>query len=245
MACREGALPRFPRPMTASPSEREASSVEQLLLVEEISHRVVNEYTAAIAAIGLEVARTTEPRARAALIRIQAHLRALADAHRALQAPVGPVEADLAEYLDRLCAALSAAMPRPRPIRMVREGDSASLATDDCWRVGLIIAELITNAVRHGSNGDGSAIVVEVRTLGKRLECQVADSAGPSPDPGPSRGRGIVSRLAADLGGSVSWRFEPHGVTATLSIPLSVNGSALSGSPLAGSDWAAADSGHR
>ena len=46
--------------MTALQSENEAAGGEQFLLVEEITHRFLNEYATAIATIEREVARTVE-----------------------------------------------------------------------------------------------------------------------------------------------------------------------------------------
>ena len=200
-----------------------------MLLVEEITHRVANEYAIAIASIGMETARIVDPDARAALRRVAAKLGAFAEAHRALQSPGCNGEMNLGDHLDRLCAAISDAALRERGVKLILLEDEIVLAPERCWRVGLIVAELITNAVRHGFGCNGGMIVVEVRRVGAEVLCQVADNGGSLPDPPPSRGRHVVEGLAGELGGDIRWRFGPNGVTAMLSFPLGLELSATLG----------------
>jgi two-component sensor histidine kinase len=201
-------------------SETRATVVAPLLLVEEINHRVANEYAIAIASIGLEAARIVDAEARAALRRVAAKLGAFAEAHRALESPSSNGEMSLGDHLDRLCAAISDAALRDRGVKLILLEDEILLAPERCWRVGLIVAELITNAVRHGFGGAGGMIVIEVRRHGAEVSCQVADNGGSLPNPPASRGRQVVEALAGELGGEVSWRFGPDGVTANLNFPL-------------------------
>ncbi|MDB5480528.1 MAG: hypothetical protein JWO83_1581 [Caulobacteraceae bacterium] len=206
-------------PCHHAPPEREVAKAEQLLLVEEITHRVLNEYAVAIAWINLEAMGTTDPDSRAALGRTESRLRALVNAHRALQAPANAGDVDLGGYLERLCAALAAACLRQTRIELCLHERSILLTTDRCWRVGLIVAELITNSTRHAPNGGAGVIAVDVGLAGDHVRCQVADCGGGCADPGPSRGRHVVERLAQDLGGAASWRFGSQGVTAVLAFP--------------------------
>jgi two-component sensor histidine kinase len=209
---------------TAHAPEERPTVAAPLLLVEEISHRVANEYAIAIASIGLEAARIMDADARAALRRVSTKLSAFAEVHRALQSPRADDEMNLGDHLDRLCAAISDAALRDRGVKLILLEDEIVLSSEKCWRVGLIIAELITNAVRHGFGGKGGMIVIEVRQAGAEVLCQVSDNGGCEPDPPASRGRKVVEGLAGDLGGDISWRFEPSGVTALLSFPSAVSG---------------------
>jgi len=195
---------------------------EPLLMVEEISHRVANEYAGAIAAINVEATHIADADARAALRRTTDKLQAIAEAHRALQAPATAGDMSLGDYLDRVCAALSEASLREHGVKLILVEDVVMLEARRCWRVALIIAELITNSVRHGFKPSGGMIVVEVRLVGGDVVCVVADNnGGCAPNPPPSRGRRVVERLARDLSGDIQWFFGPRGVTATLAFPAS------------------------
>jgi two-component sensor histidine kinase len=198
-------------------------ATEPLLLVEEISHRVVNEYAGAIAAINFEATRIADADARAALRRSSDRLQAFAEAHRALQAPAAPGDMCLDDYLDRLCAALSEASLRERGVKLILVEDNVTLAAEQCWRVGLIVAGLITNSVQHGFDGSKGMIVVEVRQAGNEIVCTVADNGGCALNPTPSRGHRVVERLARELNGEIRWRFGPNGVTASLSFPAALH----------------------
>ena len=192
-----------------------------LLMVEEISHRVANEYAGAIAALNLEATRIADADARAALRRTTDKLQMFAEAHRALQAPVAAGDMCLGDYLDRVCAALSEASLRERGVRLILVEDVVSLPARHCWRVALIIAELITNSVRHGFQEPGGMIVVEVRQACGEVVCVVADNGSCTASSPPSRGCRVVERLAGELCGDVRWFFGPRGVTATLAFPVS------------------------
>ena len=196
---------------------------EPLLMVEEISHRVVNEYAGAIAAINVEATHIVDADARAALRRTTGRLHAFAEAHRALQAPAAAGDICLGDYLDRVCAALSEASLRERSVKLILVEDDVTLEAKRCWRVALIIAELITNSVQHRFQSSGGMIVVEIRQVGREIVCVVADNNGDCTPGPPSRGLRVVERLARELSGDIQWLFGPRGVTVTLSFPTSQN----------------------
>jgi two-component sensor histidine kinase len=202
----------------------QAPRIEPLLLVEEISHRVVNEFTIAILALRHEACRIVDADAQVALQRVATRLAAFADAHRALQPPEAASDLNLADYLNHLLARLSKASLHDHHIMLRLIDDDITLEPERCWRVGLIIAELVANSAKHGRGDRGGAIIVEVRQAGAELYCTVADNGGPKTrHPIPSRGLRLIERLSAELGGDVAWSFRPTGVTAILTFPLSTS----------------------
>jgi len=190
-----------------------------LHLVEEISHRVINEYTEAIASLSL-AARSADAQARLALDVAASRLRAHAEAHRALLAPSGDQRVDLAEHLAMVCRCMSAATLADHHIRLVLETDEVWLDADRCWRAGLIVAELIRNAVRHGLADCTGRIRVTVNRTSGCVSCLVCDNGSGRPHlQQPGRGRRLVQALAAELDGSVSWRFTPSGCHVEFHFP--------------------------
>jgi two-component sensor histidine kinase len=199
-----------------------AASLEPapLLLVGEISHRVLNEYTHAITTLALARAGTTDITARSALAGAERRLRAHANLHRALRPPAAKRRCDLGEYLEGVCAALSCANLRDRGIRLTLIPSEAMVAADRCWRVALIISELVNNAMRHAFGAGGGRILVEVETLGPWIQCRVSDDGRPGAGDRPEgRGRRIVESLTQALAGQIAWRFEPTGTEVVLRIP--------------------------
>ena len=191
-----------------------------LLLVGEISHRVLNEYTHAITTLALARAGTTDVTAQGALAAAEGRLRAYANVHRALRPPPGGRRYDLGAYLEQICAALSCAGLREKGVRLLLVPSDVTLTADRCWRVALIVAELVNNAVRHAFNEGGGRIVVEVESLGPTILCRVADDGRPpSSSLSQGQGRRIVESLAHALGGRIEWLFGRTGTEVVLVIP--------------------------
>ena len=88
------------------------------------------------------------------------------------------------------------------------------------WRVCLIVAELVRNAVRHGLQGRPGVIDVDVKTAGLRIQCIVTDDGCAETDPVEGRGRRLVRALAAELQGSVNWWFTNSGSTVNVEFPI-------------------------
>jgi two-component sensor histidine kinase len=89
-------------------------------------------------------------------------------------------------------------------IRVLLSADDLRLEGERCWKVGLIVSELLTNVGRHAQFDDRRpALRVELTLAGNVVRCKVSDN-GSAPEP-VRRGRGltIIGELAASLGGSV------------------------------------------
>jgi two-component sensor histidine kinase len=193
--------------------------VDSLLLVREITHRVVNEYSHAIAGIRLAEREAVSAEARAVLSAAAKRLLTYAEAHRALQPPHGQGTADLADYLSRLCATMSAARLEERGARLTLTSDSIALAVERCWRIGLIVSELITNSVRHGLKDGSGHIRVEMEAGRYTSICRVIDDGDGSAICRPGQGLGVIAGLVSEIGGAISWRFAPSGTLAELIFP--------------------------
>jgi two-component sensor histidine kinase len=189
---------------------------QPLHLIDEISHRVVNEYTEAICALGQAATASRDIRVQLALTSAASRLRAQVEAHRALQAPIVEGPMDLGEYVGQLCACLAKAPLGENGMRLSVDADEIWLDAGQCWRVGLIVAELVRNAARHGLSGAAGAVWVLVEDEGDRIICSVCDDGGGEPTLRPGRGRRLVQALAAELGGSVEWTFAPAGCCVRL-----------------------------
>jgi two-component sensor histidine kinase len=189
-----------------------------LHLVEEISHRVVNEFSEAIAMISL-AARAQDGAGRAALEQAAERLRAHAHGHRALLPPKTRQLLDLAEHLERVCGAMALAFIADNGARLLLRADNVLLPADRCWRIGLIVAELVRNAARHGLSGGDGLIVVRILADPGKLRCIVCDNGNAAPKSSTGLGQGLVRRLAGDLGGEVQWRFTDHGCTVEAEFP--------------------------
>jgi two-component sensor histidine kinase len=194
------------------------SATDSWLLVEEIIHRTANEYAAAVASISRAAARCANPDARTALAGAARRLLDYAEIHRALQPPRSAGLADLSIYLRGLCGAIVRARLAERKIHLTLVEESIDIEAEQCWLVGMIVSELITNAARHGLRHGGGGIVVWLSAQNGTVRCLVTDD-GRSIDPTPGRGTRIARALARELGGHINWRFRPSGTAALLHFP--------------------------
>jgi two-component sensor histidine kinase len=189
-----------------------------LVLVEEFAHRVVNEYTRAIAGLVLAARQAPDESARCQLLKAADRLHAQAHAHRTLAMPAAEADCDVAEYIARVCLAVANALQCEPGLQLNLGTFEATWPSDRCWRLALIVSELIHNAARHG-DGHGE-IVVELSSAGSELVCQVNNPAACPVAPNLGRGRRVIAALAHELGGRADWLFTPTSACAWVAIPL-------------------------
>jgi two-component sensor histidine kinase len=192
---------------------------EGLLLVEEINHRLFDEYALASDSLRVEARRTVDRTARSVLTRAADRLWMAARAHQVLEPPATSGEVNLADYLERLCAALSFAKLRHRGIRLTILQDDIFLAAERCWQVGLILHELITDATRYGFDGRCGQILIEVTQDGPDVLYRVADDCDRVGSVTSSREHRLVEWLALHLQGHVSWNRLAGVAAAVLRFP--------------------------
>jgi two-component sensor histidine kinase len=191
-----------------------------MLMVAEISHRVVNEYTAAICGLRVAASSIDDERARNAIERAASRLTRSAEAHRALCMPRQSPTFQASAYLEKVCDAVLATWPQDQEIDMTFIDREVVLDAGLSWRLGLIVAELIANCCRHAFVKSGGRIVVDLRTTQDHVQCEVADNGWGGPSSADGLGTRIVDGIAAELAGMVSRRATPGGRTVTVTIPM-------------------------
>jgi two-component sensor histidine kinase len=201
----------------------ERSPFEASLLLREFSHRINNEFASAIGVISIAKARSANDEAKAALAAVLAQLQNYARVHHALQIPEQTMCIDGAEYLRQLCQAISRSRLESKGIELQLVERTIRMNSERCWRLGLIISELITNAERHAFRNGGGLIRVELMPSLSFVECRVTDSGTSEANTRPGHGRRIVEALAKSLGGTIEQRFGSHGATTVLIFPAEID----------------------
>ena len=204
--------------MELSISDRSFSDAE--LLLREYSHRINNEFASAIGVISIAAARTLDDQAKAALAAVRERLENYAEVHHALQMPEHSTSVDAGIYLRRLCQAISRSKLDAGDIELLLVERSFHMDSERCWRLGLIVSELITNAVRHAFHGGGGTIRVELLPSASFVECRVTDNGSGAANANHGHGLKIVGALADSLGGRIDMQFGPRGATCVLIFPL-------------------------
>ena len=189
------------------------------LLVQELTHRINNELASTIGFVRLMAAHSSNDEVKLALAGVMQHLHDFAGIYRALQMPAADHWVDAAKYLRELCQAISRAKLQYRDIELALLESPLKLNALRCWRLGMIVSELIGNASRHAFRGGGK-IQVELFNRGTVVECSVTDNGCGLENARPGQGLKIIRSLADSLQGNVDLRFGARGTIATLSFPL-------------------------
>jgi two-component sensor histidine kinase len=191
------------------------------LLLCELNHRIKNELTSVICAVSAKAVRSDSVAVRAALLDVVDLLHQWADVHRALHIPDQGRLTDAARYLQQLCFSITKYRLDRLGMRVLFSADELRLEGERCWKLGLIVSELLTNVARHAQFDDRHPESrVELMLAGNVVKCGVSDN-GSAPEPiRRSRGLTIIGELADSLGGRVHTSCAAEGSSFLLTFPL-------------------------
>jgi len=191
------------------------------LLLRELNHRINNELTYAICTVSAKAVESDNVAVKAALLDVVDLLDQCADVHRALHMPDQERLTDVAKYLQQLCFSMTKYRLERLAIRVLFSADDLRLEGERCWKLGLIVSELLTNVARHAQfDARHPELRVELTLAGNIVKCRVCDN-GSTPEPF-RRGGGlaIIGELASSLGGRVHTSSAAEGSSFLLTFPL-------------------------
>jgi PAS domain S-box-containing protein len=206
--------------------ERELEELLQQkdLLLEEMRHRVANtlQIIASILLIKARTVRSAETR-----LHLQdAHQRVMSVAamQQQLQASEPGATIELGPYLSRLCETLAASMigdRRPISLKVHVEGGTAP--SSQAVSVGLIVTELVINALKHAFPDDRSdgTVIVAYDLAEPNWRLTVSDNGigrpeGHSDKTNAGLGTTIIEALAKQLDARVDVLMDPYGTTVSI-----------------------------
>ena len=184
---------------------REALAAQRML-AREADHRIKNSLQLVAALLRLQSGRAADPLTRAALEAATARVRAVAEAHRALQNSADLRSVQLHDMLRDLAAAAAALHPGADIRILAPEG--LSLDAERAIPLALVLSELVTNALKHAYPEDqGGPVYLMAEANGDRLLAVVADDGRGMAEGGAahgSLGETVVRSLARQIGASLS-----------------------------------------
>jgi PAS domain S-box-containing protein len=206
----------------AERSLREAS--EQLrrsledknVLLREIHHRVKNNMQVVSSLLYLQSARVSDPGARRWLAESRDRVASMALVHEMLYASPGLARIDFGDYLGRLVHGLAGSWGPGGRVELRQRVDDVALDVDTAVPLGLLINELVTNALKHASPGEhgGKVRVGLERGEPGELVLTVEDDGAGLPDAvdveNPATlGLSLVRTLVDQLDGRLNVRRRP------------------------------------
>jgi len=181
---------------------------EKAAMLKELQHRVANSLQI-IASVLLQSAR----RVQSEEIRHHLHsahhrVMSVASVQRQL-ATTGEDEVRIHAYLTELCESIGASMIRdPALLSLSVEADASVTNSEISVSLGLIVTELVINALKHAFPGDSAGTIkVAYRSQGATWRLSVGDDGVgmPSGNVGkPGLGTSIVRALASQLKAAVT-----------------------------------------
>jgi PAS domain S-box-containing protein len=198
--------------------------LEKDMLLEEMRHRVANSLQI-IASILLIKARTVQ--SEETRLQLQdAHQRVLSVAavqqHLHVSGGAKPIE--IGNYLSKLCETLAQSMiGGSRPISLKVEADPGAAASNQAVSIGLIVTELVMNALKHAFPDEkkDAAIVVSYKVADGDWKLAVSDNGVGKPDVSASDKKGglgtsLVQSLAKQLDAQVDVASGLHGTAVSI-----------------------------
>lgn len=183
---------------------RERLLRDNALLLQEVRHRVANSLQIIASVLMQNARRVSSDEARGHLRDAHQRVIAVAELERQLAASTFE-DVELQTYFGRLCDSLRASMiSSAQDVTLTVTGPPALVAANVSISLGLIVTELVINALKHAfPDGQSGAITVDYRAEGSRWALSVSDDgAGIPRDNAPPRaglGSSIVEALARQL----------------------------------------------
>ena len=194
------------------------------VLLEELNHRMANSLQI-IASIILMKARTVNSNeTRLHLQDAHKRVMSVAAVQQQLHASGAGGPIAMVPYLTKLCETLATSMigdDRPASLKVV--GDGGHATAREAESLGLIVTELVMNALKHAFSADSveRRILVSYEVSGTNWKLSVADNGIGWPEglfaqARTGLGTGIVQALAQQLGAKVETAGGPDGTTVSI-----------------------------
>jgi two-component sensor histidine kinase len=189
-------------------------------LLREVNHRVGNSLQLVSSMISLQSKALPDKAAREALRAAQSRIEAVAQVHRRLYTSVHVGQVALDDYLTGLVDELRQSLPAGFRARIDLKADPLEADTDRAVSLGVVAAELITNAVKYAYRGKSGPIRVRLLADGEGHALLIVEDDGVGLDGGPAKGTGlgakILHAMASSLGSKVEYEPREKGVRAML-----------------------------
>ena len=194
------------------------------VLLEELQHRIANSLQIIASIILMKARAVQSEETRLHLQDAHKRVMSIAAVQRQLHASGATGSIEIAPYLSRLCETLATSMigdTRPISLKVVGEGGSAT--SRQAESLGLIVTELVMNALKHAFPDEKveGQITVAYEMAGTNWKLSVSDNGIGKPDGVFAQGKsglgtGIIKALSQQLDAQVETLAGPEGTTVSI-----------------------------
>jgi two-component sensor histidine kinase len=195
---------------------------DKAMLMQEVQHRVANSLQIIASVLMQSARRVQSEEARGHLHNAHHRVMSIATLQRQLSSSDGG-SIELRAYLTQLCQSLGASMiAEPERVSIEVRVDDSAVEADISVSLGLIVTELVINALKHAFPGDRvGRILIEYGSEGSDWTLGVTDDGIGMPTgadtPKAGLGTGIVEALARNLEGEIVVSDANPGTAVTIS----------------------------
>jgi len=197
---------------------------QKQILFQEMQHRVANSLQIIASILLLKARAVTSEETRNHLQDAHQRVMSVAAVQQHLHATDGIDRIEVASYLEKLCGSLASSMvgdSRPITIKVVAaKGD---IESSEAVSVGLIVTELLINAIKYAFPTDraGAEVVVTYEIQGADWRLTVADNGvGRQTDQAGLANSGLGTAVVKALAEQLGARIDPISSDAGMSISI-------------------------
>ncbi|OYU90841.1 MAG: two-component system sensor histidine kinase/response regulator [Bradyrhizobiaceae bacterium PARB1] len=184
-----------------------ALAAEREVLLREVNHRVGNSLQIIASLLHLQASSAREDDVKAALTNAMGRVAAVAQVHRRLYTSHDLKSVLLNQYLEALLEDLRRSAEGNRMSRLTLKAKTIEIDPDRAVAIGIIVNELVMNAVKYAYPDGAGPIHVELDGHGHDLELSITDDGvglNVKADPrSTGMGQRIVSAMANKLDATV------------------------------------------
>lgn len=186
-----------------------ASLHEREILLQEIHHRVKNNFQVMLSMLNLQMRKLNVPEAYDVLQTSHNRIRSMSLVHELLYEAQSVAEIDMRKYLKALAKELSSLYAHDLPIQLEFKLDPFPLSLEQAMPCGLLVTEILTNSLKYGflhpfsgrpevciqlqSNAEGLCLSLKDNGLGLPPEIK--------PESSPGLGFRLIKALITQLNG--------------------------------------------
>ncbi|MBZ3695422.1 MULTISPECIES: sensor histidine kinase [Phyllobacterium] len=194
------------------------------MLLQEMQHRVANSLQIIASILLLKARAVTSDETRLHLEDAHQRVMSVAEVQRHLHTFNGIDQIEVSSYLSKLCSSLASSMiGETKPISVESTSDKASIGSDKAVSLGLIVTELVINAIKYAFpiSKDGDAIMVTYEIAKADWKLTVSDNGiGKNTifeaESVGGLGTAIVQALVKQLDAQMNIDSSPNGTTVAI-----------------------------
>jgi len=191
----------------ASRDRYAALAAEREVLLREVNHRVGNSLQIIASLLHLQANSSNQDDVKAALTNAMGRVAAVAQVHRRLYTSHDLKSVLLNQYLDALLEDLRRSAEGNKMSRLTLKAEPIEIDPDRAVAIGIIVNELVMNAVKYAYPDGAGPIDVVLHAQGDDLLLSIADNGvglnGKTDPRSTGMGQRIVTAMASKLEASV------------------------------------------